>query len=120
LTFFIYYSLKAGNYVRDDVVSSTLQLVSDSPAIHSEAVGLLWDAVKSLKNIEDYQPLVQVCCWCVGEYGDSLVDVSMEDVLENFQQMLWSPHVSIVTRQYCLMALEKLSARVPETTDRIR
>ena len=51
---------QAGNYVRDDVVSSTLQLVSDSPAVQAEAVGLLWEAVKNLKNLEDYQPLVQV------------------------------------------------------------
>ncbi|CAG7831854.1 unnamed protein product [Allacma fusca] len=113
----------AGNYVRDDVVSSTLQLVSDSPAIQAEAVSLLWEAVKNLKNLEDYQPLVQVCCWCIGEYGDSLLsipDVPMDEVLESFQQILWSPHVSIITRQYSIMALEKLSARVPDTTNRIR
>ena len=54
--------------MRDDVVSSTLQLVSDSPVVQAEAVGLLWEAVKNLKSIEDYQPLVQVslffpyCC----------------------------------------------------------
>lgn len=75
--------------------------------------------------MEDYQPLVQVCCWCVGEYGDMLLVqgnevVRQDEVLDGFQQILWSPHGSIVTRQYCMLSLEKLSARVPETLERVR
>lgn len=46
--------------------------------------------------------------------------VTPDEVLDCFQQILWSPHVSLITRQYCLQALEKLSSRVPDHTDRIR
>jgi len=74
--------------------------------------------------MEDYQPLVQVCCWCIGEYGDLLLtpnaEVTADEVMDGFQQIMWSPHGSIITRQYCILALEKLSARVPETLDRVR
>lgn len=50
----------AGNYVREDVVSSTIQLVSDTPSIQPDAVACLWDATRNVKSTEDYQPLVQV------------------------------------------------------------
>ena len=59
----------------------------------------------------------------MGEYGDCLLqleDVALDEVIEGFQQILWSPHVSIITRQYCIMALEKLSTRLPQEIDRIR
>jgi AP-1 complex subunit gamma-1 len=121
-----YFDIKAGNYVREDVVSSTIQLISDTATIQAEAVYHLWEATRNLKNIEDFQPLVQVCSWCVGEYGDMLLnnqheaEVSPDEVLDCFQQILWSPHVSLITRQYCIQALQKLSSRVPEHTDRIR
>lgn len=116
----------AGNYVREDVVSSTIQLISDTSTIQADAVACLWEATRNVKSIEDYQPLVQVCCWCVGEYGDYLLngnadmEISHDQVLDGFQQMMWSPHINLITRQYCVLALEKLSARVPECTDRIR
>ncbi|OXA61578.1 AP-1 complex subunit gamma-1 [Folsomia candida] len=119
-------SQAAGNYMREDVVSSTIQLVSDSAAVQPDAVYCLWESTKNLKSLEDFQPLVQVCCWCIGEYGDMLFTnqheetVTPDEVLDCFQQILWSPHVSLITRQYCLQALEKLSSRVPDHTDRIR
>jgi hypothetical protein len=46
--------------MREDVVSSTIQLISDSASIQSDAVYCLWEGTKNLKNIEDFQPLVQV------------------------------------------------------------
>jgi len=46
--------------VRDDLVSSTLQVISDCSSIQADAVSCVWESVKGLKSLEDYQPLVQV------------------------------------------------------------
>lgn len=46
--------------MREDVVSSTIQLISDTQPIQMDAVYCLWEATKTLKNLEDFQPLVQV------------------------------------------------------------
>lgn len=46
--------------MREDVVSSTIQLVSDSAAVQPDAVYCLWESTKNLKSLEDFQPLVQV------------------------------------------------------------
>jgi hypothetical protein len=46
--------------MREDVVSSTIQLISDTAAVQPNAVYGLWEATKNLKNLEDFQPLVQV------------------------------------------------------------
>lgn len=66
--------IAVGNYVRDDVVSSTIQLISSSSASDQEYItGQLWDALLSAQNVEDKQPLLQVALWAIGEYGDMFV-----------------------------------------------
>lgn len=62
--------IAVGNYVRDDVVSSTIQLISSSPAIDQGYItAKLWSSLH-MNNFEDKQPLVQVAIWAIGEYGD--------------------------------------------------
>lgn len=61
----------AGNYVRDDVVSSTIQLVSTTPSQQGYIVGQLWQALEA--DTSDRQPLTQVATWCIGEFGDLLL-----------------------------------------------
>ena len=39
--------LQAGNYVRDDVVSNTIQIIAESSSLQGYAVGQLWRAVSS-------------------------------------------------------------------------
>jgi hypothetical protein len=63
----------------------------------------------------------QVACWCIGEYGASLLDgisiegetltVSEDEVIEVYQKILWAKHMSLVTKQYALMSVTKLSTR---------
>lgn len=66
--------IAVGNYVRDDIVSSTIQLISGSSASdQSYIAGQLWDALQSSPNVEDKQPLLQVALWAIGEYGDAFV-----------------------------------------------
>ena len=63
--------LQAGNYVRDDVVACTIQLISETQPQQVYAVSALWRALE--KDTADKQPLTQVATWCIGEYGDLLL-----------------------------------------------
>lgn len=66
--------IAVGNYVRDDIVSSTIQLISSSSASDQGYItSQLWDALLSSQNVEDKQPLLQVALWAIGEYGDAFV-----------------------------------------------
>lgn len=63
---------QAGNHVRDDVVSSTIQLMSDCGAeLQAGITGDLWRELSRDKL--DRQPLVQVATWAIGEFGDLLL-----------------------------------------------
>lgn len=115
----------AGNYVRDDVVSSTIQLISETTSQQTYIVQQLWQALES--DTADRQPLTQVATWCIGEYGDSLlyapdspVKVTEKEVIQVYQRLLWSPQNTTITKQYALMSLVKLSTRFNCDTDKIR
>lgn len=117
----------AGNYVRDDVVANVIQLISESNTLHGYITGQLW---KCLRSFNEQQPLMQVAAWCIGEYGDLLIEgdstedevvkVSEEEVVDFLQKNLLNNHSSIVTKEFILMALVKLSTRFKETTAQIQ
>lgn len=69
--FSFFFFQKAGNYVRDDVVACTIQLISETQSQQAYAVSALWRALE--KDTFDKQPLTQVATWCIGEYGDLLL-----------------------------------------------
>lgn len=56
--------------MRDDVVASTIQLISAATTQQSYIVYQLWDALQ--KDTADRQPLTQVATWVIGEFGDLL------------------------------------------------
>ncbi|EAA12348.4 AGAP008251-PA [Anopheles gambiae str. PEST] len=114
--------IAAGNYVRDDVVSSTIHLILNSPPEEQAYIGLrLWSSVHNVANSEEKQPLLQVAVWTIGEYGDLLLSSErIEDVeipaehqlVDIYQRLLWSTSVSTTTKQYALVSLAKLSTRI--------
>lgn len=117
----------AGAYVRDDAVSNLIHLISCASELHGYTVLKLYAAIQG--DISQ-QPLVQVASWCIGEYGDQLlqgtceeaepVEVSEDDVLDLLERVLQS-HMSLpATRAYALTAIMKLSTRLRENVDRIR
>ncbi|GLV41918.1 Adaptor Protein complex 1 gamma subunit [Carabus blaptoides fortunei] len=120
----------AGNYVRDDVISCTIQLISETTAQQAYIVIQLWQALS--EDLADKQPLTQVAVWAIGEYGDTLVAGSAgdlgesvdrpseNDVIDVYQRLLWSPQNSSTTKQYTLMSLTKLSTRFHIVNDRIQ
>ncbi|XP_024221071.1 AP-1 complex subunit gamma-1 isoform X5 [Bombus vosnesenskii] len=120
----------AGNYVRDDVVACTIQLISETQSQQSYAVSALWRALE--KDTSDKQPLAQVATWCIGEYGDLLlygppsedidtpVNLTEDEVIDVYQRLLWSPQNTVVTKQYTLLSLTKLSTRFQKGNEKIR
>uniref|UniRef100_A0A674PAJ4 AP-1 complex subunit gamma n=1 Tax=Takifugu rubripes TaxID=31033 RepID=A0A674PAJ4_TAKRU len=83
-----------------------------------------WDSISQRR-----QSLVQVACWCIGEYGDLLTgpcqemdpaQVSENDVLDALETVLQSHMSSPATRGFALTATMKLSTRITDNVDRIR
>lgn len=117
--------LQAGNQVQDDVVVSTIQLISESTNQQSYIALQLFNALKD--DLQNRQPLTQVAVWAIGEYGDLLLEVRIDDdggkqppteeeVIDVYQRLLWSPQNTVTTKQYALMSLTKLSTRFNNTT----
>ncbi|XP_053624074.1 AP-1 complex subunit gamma-1 isoform X3 [Plodia interpunctella] len=137
--------LKAGNYLRDDTVSSTIQIISSAASSRQAYAAMrLWCSLERSAvagDATEKQPLVQVAAWTIGEYGDLLVSeasdaISMVDedgvdeftrpteeyVIDIYQKLLWSTQLSITTKEYLLLSLAKLSTRftTQPSQDKIR
>ncbi|KAM5340804.1 AP-1 complex subunit gamma-like 2 isoform 1-T1 [Glossophaga mutica] len=117
----------AGAHVRDDAVANLTQLIGGAQELHAYSVRRLYSA---LAQDISQQPLVQVAAWCIGEYGDLLLEgsceeteplqVEEEEVLALLERVLQS-HMSLpATRGYALTALMKLSTRLRGDNNRIR
>lgn len=135
LNFFL--SIKqSGNYVRDDVVGNLIQLISSATSLNAYAVQQLW-AQMATENLDTKQPLLQVAMWTLGEFADLLnvpyVDPNSVDgdpiapamvselkVIELFEQVLNTTHMNIVTKEYTIEALMKLSVRFPDNSSRVK
>ncbi|XP_002718132.2 AP-1 complex subunit gamma-like 2 isoform X1 [Oryctolagus cuniculus] len=116
-----------GTHVRDDAVANLIQLIGGARELHAYSVCRLYSA---LANDISQQPLVQVAAWCIGEFGDLLLEgnceeteplqVEEEEVLALLEKVLQS-HLSLpATRAYALTALMKLSTRFRGDNNRIR
>ncbi|XP_018338880.1 PREDICTED: AP-1 complex subunit gamma-1 isoform X2 [Trachymyrmex septentrionalis] len=119
----------AGNYVRDDVVACTIQLISETQLQQGYAVSALWHALE--KDTSDKQPLAQVATWCIGEYGDLLlysppsedaetpINLTEDEIIDVYQRLLWNPQNTVITKQYTLLSLTKLSTRFQKGHEKI-
>ncbi|XDA78063.1 hypothetical protein R6Z07F_008163 [Ovis aries] len=116
----------AGTYVRDDAVANLIQLIGGAQELHAYSVRRLYSA---LAEDISQQPLVQVAAWCIGEYGDLLLEgtceeteplqVEKEEVLALLERVLQSQMSLPATRGYALTALMKLSTRLHGDNNRI-
>uniref|UniRef100_A0A671XHM1 AP-1 complex subunit gamma n=1 Tax=Sparus aurata TaxID=8175 RepID=A0A671XHM1_SPAAU len=119
--------IAAGGDVRDETVPNLIQLITNASELHCYTVHKLYRAL--LTDISQ-QSLVQVACWCIGEYGDLLlrgecqetepVQVHEDDVLDALETVLQSHMSSPATRGFALTATMKLSTRITDNVDRIR
>lgn len=126
----------AGNYVRDDVVGNLIQLISEASSLHAYAVQQLWLQL-AIKDLENKQPLVQVAMWTIGEFADLLnipyvdetistneveqpLNVSEDKVIDVCEEVLTTNLMNIVTKEYTIEALMKLSVRFSEHAPHIK
>lgn len=114
----------AGNHIRDDIVSSFIILISNTPDFQFYTMNQL---VHLIKEDITQQPLVQVASWCLGEYGDQYASHSApdsqigdEEVVDILIRVLNYNAGSITTRHYAINALTKLSTRFTNLTDKIQ
>ncbi|UJR30470.1 hypothetical protein I4U23_018003 [Adineta vaga] len=120
----------AGNSVRDDIVSSLIGIISSTSDLHGYTAQQLF---KIIRNDITQQPLVQVASWTLGEFGDLFVSgqyqhtddnehiqATEDEVVSVLEKILnWSIS-TVVTREYAINALMKLSTRFPNCSDRIQ
>lgn len=117
----------AGGDVRDETVPNLIQLITTATELHCYTVHKLY---RALVTDISQQSLVQVACWCIGEYGDLLlegeceetepVQVTEDDVLDALETVLQSHMSAPATRGFALTATMKLSTRITQNVDRIR
>jgi AP-1 complex subunit gamma-1 len=117
----------AGNYVRDDVVSSLIQLIAETNQLHCYTTQQMY---KALYSDITQQPLCQVGCWCLGEYGDMFMagnleeeeplSVTEEEVLAVLEKVLVNNNSNVVTKEYAVTAIMKLSTRFQNSQPLIR
>ena len=111
----------AGNYVREEVLSSFIRLVCHTPELQAYTVQKLFSAVH-----EDFsqESLTLAAVWVVGEFGEILLqggnfenaesvrEVKPKDIVDLLDSVLTSPYVNVNIRQYTLTSLAKLTTRI--------
>lgn len=60
--------------MRDDVVGTLCQLISETSTLHTYCVRQLWLQIGTSRDLHTVQPLVQVAMWCIGEFSDQIND----------------------------------------------
>jgi AP-1 complex subunit gamma-1 len=114
----------AGNFVRDDAVPGLIHLLSASESMHSYSVQNLYKALITSDDLT-IQPIQQVACFCFGEYGNELLNQSLEQdddnieitndsVLQLLEKILSSSLTTSTTKSYAINAVMKLSTRFTE------
>jgi hypothetical protein len=93
----------SGNYVGNDVITACCRLVGRHPELREYMMGELYAA---LRTEVDMQPLIQVAAWALGEFQESVSDVS-----EVIGRLLSMPQTMPETKGYLLTALAKLAVR---------
>ncbi|EPE09643.1 ap-1 adaptor complex subunit gamma-1 [Ophiostoma piceae UAMH 11346] len=121
----------AGNYVKEQIMSSFIRLVATTPELQTYAVQKLY---ANLKKDITQESLTQAASWSIGEYGDSLLRggqyeeeelvqvVKEEDIVDLFSTILNSSYGTQVTTEYITTALIKLTTRLTDATqiERVR
>ncbi|KAL2759261.1 hypothetical protein ACRALDRAFT_2033865 [Sodiomyces alcalophilus JCM 7366] len=121
----------AGNYVKEPILSSFIRLVATTRELQRYAVQKLYI---SLKNDITQESLTQAGAWCIGEYGDALLqgghygteelvqEVKEHEIIDLFSTILNSSYATQVSTEYIVTALMKLTTRLsePAQIERVR
>ena len=96
--------LQAGNYIKGEVVTIVIQLVSETTSLHAYAVQQLF---RFLRTHYTEQPLAQVAAWCIGEYGELLnsQDIEDEEPLQVMYHYINSYYLKSYHRAYIILLI---------------
>ncbi|KAJ6331603.1 hypothetical protein OIU76_010060 [Salix suchowensis] len=130
---------EAGNFVKDEVWHALIVVISNASDLHGYTVRALY---KAFKTSSEQESLVRVAVWCIGEYGDMLMNnvgmLGIEDSVTWLEAILTVIHVTdsdivdvveiaikrhasdLTTKAMALIALLKLSSRFPSCSERIK
>ncbi|THU47585.1 hypothetical protein C4D60_Mb09t17140 [Musa balbisiana] len=118
-----------GNFVKDDAWHALIVAISNAPDLQGYSVRSLY---KAFQTSSEQLSLVRVTVWCIGEYGEMLVNnvgvleveepmtVTESDAVDVLEACLTRYSSDIATRSMSLIALLKLSSRFPPTSERIK
>ena len=114
----------AGNSSRDDIVSSFISLISNTPELQMYTMHHL---INMIRDDVTQQPLVQVAAWCIGEYGDQFQNNCYEgqnvneEMIANLLIKILNYNAGLIsTRQFAINALIKLTTRFPVLTEHVQ
>ncbi|KAJ9554535.1 hypothetical protein OSB04_018580 [Centaurea solstitialis] len=120
---------EAGNYVTAAVWHALIVVITNASNLQGYTVRSLYKAIQ-ISN--DQETLIRVAVWCIGEYGDMLVNgidmldiedpitVTECDAVDVVESAMKHHLLDLTTRAMCLIALLKLSSRFPECSQRIK
>ena len=121
----------AGNYVKEQILSSFVRLIATTPDLQTYSVQKLY---AGLKDDITQEGLTLAGTWVIGEYGDSLLrggqyeeeelvkEVKEGDVVDLFETILNSAYSTQIVAEYIVTSAMKLTSRLqdPSQIDRIR
>ncbi|XP_047330094.1 AP-1 complex subunit gamma-2-like [Impatiens glandulifera] len=119
---------EAGKFVKNEVWHALIVVISNASDLHGYSVRSLYRAVRTSGEQEC---LVRVAVWCIGEYGEMLVNnigmiheeeplnVTESDIVDVVETAIKHHSSDLTTKAMCLVALLKLSCRFPGCSQRI-
>lgn len=121
----------AGNYVKEQILSSFVRLIATTPDLQTYSVQKLY---AGLKDDITQEGLTLAATWVIGEYGDSLLrggqyeeeelvkPVHESEIVDLFTTILNSSYATQIVIEYIVTSAMKLTARLsePAQIDRIR
>ena len=121
----------AGNYVKEQILSSFVRLIATTPDLQTYSVQKLY---AGLKEDITQEGLTLAGAWVIGEYGDALVrggqyeeeelvkPVHESDIVDLFSTILDSSYATPVVTEYLITSAMKLTTRLhdPSQIERIR
>lgn len=116
----------AGNYVKEQILSSFIRLIATTPELQTYAVQKLY---VNLKKDITQESLTQAGAWCIGEYSDALLkggqyeeeelvrEVKESEIIDLFSSILNSAYGTQVSTEYIMTALIKLTTRFSDNAE---
>ncbi|KAG0646981.1 Gamma-adaptin [Hyphodiscus hymeniophilus] len=121
----------AGNYVKEQILSSFIRLIATTPELQTYAVQKLYISLK--KDITQ-ESLTLAGAWCIGEFGEALLrggqyeeeelvkEVKEHEIVNLFSTILNSSYATQIATEYIITSMMKLTTRLsdPAQIDRVR